>query len=156
MKTQKLFEILTLVGGVWSYQWDYVMAIVEVIADGTATVEHKEWYDSFKKEHPEFYPLDLSVIRTWSTFEKCVHLSFGVENNKLKCEAIIYDGSNFGGYRTGKRFEAVIILPESFIFVIERSIENKFDTYLENAYNKHLEQQKNKWISKLRKQIITN
>jgi len=144
MKSKELFRMLALANGVVSKKWETVMQLVDLIAKGEA----KAKFCSYKK-------YDLSDINSWSTYEdKCIDLRFSNRKNILICEARIYDGESFDGTRTRLRFEALIKLPELFIYVLERRIELAFETYLENAYEEHLEAQKKIWI-KNRKYEIT-
>ena len=155
MKTERLSSILTLIGGVQSRKWETVMQLVERIADGSATVKHKKWEDDWKQEHPQYHPLDLSEIKTWSTYDDtCIDLRFTNDNSQLACEVKIYDGDSVRGERRKLRFEAFIWLPSSFLRVIEQRIGWAFDSFLEDAYEQHLEMQKKLWIDNLRSKII--
>lgn len=163
MKTEKLFELLTLVSGVTSRKWDTVLLIVSEISKGSVTIKSQKWHDEWKQSKPEYYPLDLSQINTWSTFDNtCIELKFlnntqkdnGHPNNQLVCAVKIYDGDNMHGDRKQLRFEALLWLPTAFIHNIEHFITWSFDQYLEDAYESHLEAEKKLWILNLKKGIL--
>ncbi len=164
MKTEKLFELLTLVEGVTSKRWETVMQLVDLIAKGSIDIKDKKWDDSFKQSKPKYYPLNLGDIKTWSTFDDtCIDLYFandttennGQTNNQLVCTAKIYDGHSFGGNRNRLRFEALLWLPTSFIHTIEQRIEWAFETHLEESYETHLEEQKRLWIENKKKEFLS-
>ena len=95
---KKLFDILTLVDGVKSSNWADVMKIVETMP--SIEVMEKKWNEKYKQDNPEWFPLDLSKIATWSTCDgECINLRFSNENNKLICNVSIYDGVIMNGYR---------------------------------------------------------
>lgn len=157
MTTQKLFEILSLVNGVRSRQWQMVRQLVKQIGEGGVTVKTKRWNDDWK-QNSKYYPLDLTKIETWSTFDDtCIDLQFRNDGqNNLVCEARIYDGDSFNGHRQRLRFEATLLLPTKFLQNIEPLIKWAFDAYLEDAHIKYLEEQKQKWIAKKRADILNN
>ncbi len=156
MTTEKLFELLELVKGVHCYRWDMVMKIVDEIKNEKCTVDKKEW-ENYKANHTSVYPLDLSDIRTWSTFEDtCIELSFKIEDSNLMCYARIYDGESFRGYRKEPRFTATLRMHSDFAKEIEHLIDYDFEEYLENAYEEHLEKQKQAWIHQRRIQLLNN
>lgn len=135
MKTEKLFELLTLVDGVKSKRWETVMSLVDLIAKGSVTIKEKKWNDTWKQNNPEYYPLDLAEIKTWSTYDDtCIDLQFsndtkkdnGHQNNQLVCNVKIYDGNSFGVERQQLRFEALLWLPTSYIHTIDQRIEWAF------------------------------
>jgi hypothetical protein len=166
MKIKKLFEILALVDGVTSTNWKTVMEIVgnpilnipgyfnNGIKSNNAVILSKQWHDSWKLKYPEHYPLDLSQLKTWSTYDNCAVMHFKNNDNKLYCQAMIYDGDNNYGYRTDLKFSAELILPNKFIKVLENLILNYFDEYLENEYETYLETQKKNWIDGLRNKLL--
>jgi hypothetical protein len=153
MINKKLFELLKLVGGVNYNSWRIVNQIVDCIKEDKSIVVKKEWAN-YKKDSRNSYPLDLSKIETWSTYEECVNISFTNVNDKLYCEVKIYDGNNFHGYRTDLRFATELILPSKFIKQISGTIESYFDSYLEASYETHLENQKKLFIYNLRNEIL--
>ena len=162
MTTEKLFKILTLVNGVRSSRWETVMSIHDCIHRGDAIVKEKKW-GNFKKDFLDSYPLDLSKLDTWSTFDNsCIDLYFTnsvvTKNKKLKnkliCKVLIYDGDSFGGERRDLRFNVLIELPDFFLSKIKMFIETQLSYYLEDEYNDYLESQKNDWIKNKRKKIF--
>jgi len=163
MKTEKLFELLTLINGVKSKKWATVMQLVDEISKENVTIKDKQWNDGWKQSNPEFYPLDLNKIETWSTYDlTCIDLQFsndiskdnGQPNNQLICKAKIYEGDSLEGERQQLRFKALLYLPTAFIHTIEQRIKLAFETYLEEAYENHLEAQKDLWINNMRSEII--
>jgi len=168
MKIKKLFELLALVDGVTSCKWRTVMEIVGHPASGMpgylnntgyksndAIVLNKQWHDDWKAKNPEYYPLNLTKLGTWSTFDNtCVDLFFTNKDNKLHCRARIYDGNNMHGYRTNLRFTAEFILPNKFIKVLEDNIKYEFERFLEEKHEVYLEEQKKNWIEDLRHKFL--
>jgi len=150
MKTEKLLEILSLLGVVRSTNWGLVAKIVDAIKNG-AEVLDKQWFDDFKKNHLDIYPLDLSNIRTWSTMDNCVYLRFS-NDNQLVCNAKIYDYTSYGA--SVLRFEANIALTNDFVHNLESIILSGLDEYLEDKYQEYLEEQKLKWINNLKNRIL--
>jgi len=72
MNREKLFEILELVESVYDNQWRTVMALVDHLSKGTATLMSQEWFPNnrFREGHH-----DLCDIKTWSTFNlTCIDL----------------------------------------------------------------------------------
>jgi hypothetical protein len=167
MKTEKLFELLTLVDGVRSERWETVLQLVDVISKGSVIIKDKKWDDSWKQSRPDYYPLDLAEIKTWSTYDNtCIDLNFLNDISKgvvcdeypyqLVCKVKIYDGNSFGGDRRKLRFEALLWLPTTFIHTLEQRIEWAFNAYLEDAYENHLEAQKKLWINNMKSKIWIN
>lgn len=162
MKTEKLFELLTMVDGVTFRKWDMVMKLVNDIRRGVIEVKHKKWNDDYKN-NSKYYPLNLEDIKTWSTYDDtCIDLVFtnntpkdnGHPNNQLVCKVKIYEGSGFDGSRKDLRFEALLYLPTAFIHEIENYISWAFDEYLEYEYENHLKLQKQLWINKFREKVL--
>lgn len=156
-KEFELFELLRYVGGVKSTNWNTVLHLVGYIGvgKGKAVVESKKWYDKYKRDNPEYYPLDLSQVSTWSTFDgECIDLTFNAIDDKLSCIAKIYDGESFGGRRKELRFEATIILPLSFLTSLQGRIDYALSEYLEFAHENHLEAVKKLWIDNLKNEIM--
>jgi len=157
MGKQKLLKMLGLCGEVISTRWNIVREIVSEINDNNVIILDKYWNDSYKNES-DFYHLNLSKIDTWSTYdEKCIKLFFKTDNdNRLICEAKIYDGEILHGNRTGLRFTAKLVLPNNFINKISEYVEHGFEGFLEDQYQNHLELQKLEWKSNLRKSILNH
>lgn len=156
MGIKESFKILEIISQVRSSSWQIVMAIVDSINNDKKTkVIKAEWADSYKREHPDRYPLDLSTTKTWSTFDgACIDLRFVVEDKKLKCYALIYDGDNFDGRRENLRFLAEIQLQNDFIKELKYSIEFGFKNYLNVQYENYLELQRQEWIRKERNTLL--
>ena len=153
MNNKKLFEVLTLVRSVRSSRWNDVRNIVELMP--SIEVKEKKWNEKYKQDNPEWYPLDLSKIETWSTYEgECIDLVFSNENNKVVCKVSIYDGDNMRGYRRDLRFTATLIMPNSFIKELEQKILYALDKLAEYSYEDYLETQKKLWMANFKSQIL--
>ena len=153
MTNKKLLEILTLVNSVKSSRWNDIRKVVETMA--SIEVKEKNWNEKCKQDNPEWYPLDLSKIETWSTYDgDCINLVFSNENNKLICEVSIYDGDNMNGYRLNLRFTATLIMPNSFIKELEQKILYALDRLAEDSYDDYLETQKKLWMSNFKSQVL--
>jgi len=142
-----------------SKRWDTVMKIVKSLNDKKtrAYVLEKEWYDRYKRERPDMYPLDLLDIHKWSTFDntECINLEFGMEDDgKLHCHAIIYDGDMMNGYKEVQRFTADIILPYTFVLKITGIIESAFDVFLNWEYEANLEVKRTIWKRELERTLL--
>ena len=153
MNNKKLLEILTLVNSVKSSRWNDVRKIVELMP--SIEVKEKKWNEKYKQDNPERYPLDLSKIETWSTYDgECINLVFSNDNNKVICKVSIYDGDNMNGYRRNLRFTATLIMPNNFIKELEQKILYALDRLAENSYEDYLETQKELWMSNFKSQIL--
>ena len=153
MNNKKLLEILTLVNAVKSSRWNDVRKIVELMP--SIEVKEKKWNEKYKQDNPEWYPLDLSKIETWSTYDgECINLVFSNDNNKVICKVSIYDGDNMNGYRRNLRFTATLIMPNNFIKELEQKILYSLDRLAENSYEAYLETQKKLWMSNFKSQIL--
>ena len=154
MEESKLIQILTMVEQVYCNRWNTVCKIVDIISD--VEVVEKSWNKEYKNNSPEWYPLDLSKISTWSTYDRsCIDLKFSMEDVKLICDVKIWDGSTFDGtlYKES-RFNAKLILPINFVSELSDEIERRFDSRAEYAYEEYLEQQKLMWIENYKKDIL--
>lgn len=145
--TMSLIKKLKLVESVSVQRWSMVQQLVNAINSGDAVVLEKKWFDNYKQSKPEYYPLDLTKISTWSTMDYGINLKF-YYNESLFCKVIISDVSNYRGLISSSRFEALLKLNDSFINEIEGAIEYRFDVILEREYEDELERQKKEWINK--------
>ena len=153
MSNEKLLELLTLIGSVKSNKWDHVMQIVELMP--SITVMDKGWHDRFRQDHPDYYPLDLSKLETWSTSPReCVDLAFRNKEGNLICYANIYDSDTFDGHRLRLRFTATLVMPIDFIKELKEKILYGLDGYVEDSYEEYLEKQKETWMSNLQSEIL--
>jgi hypothetical protein len=153
MNSKKLFEILTLVNSVKSSRWNDVRKIVEIMP--FIEVKEKKWNEKYKQDNPNWYPLDLSKIETWSTYEgECICLVFSNQNNKVFCEVSIYDGDNLSARRCNLRFTAKLIIPDTFIKELEQKILYALDRLAEDSYQDYLETQKKLWMSNFKSKIF--
>lgn len=145
--TMSLIKKLKLVESVSVQRWSMVQQLVNAINSGDAVVLEKKWFDAYKQNNLEHYPLDLSKISTWSTLDYGINLKFWY-NESLFCKATISDVNNYPTFISSSRFEALFKLNESFINEIEGTIEHRFDLVLEREYEDELERQKKEWINK--------
>jgi hypothetical protein len=153
MTQKKLFEILSLIGGSINIPDYKIMRMVKEEVPNSKIV-NKLWADSYKNRSQEYYPLDLSKDRLWTTYDKCVDLRFTNKDGKLFCAVRIYEGDMCDGYRTSLRFTVEMILPNSFIKKIESYINWSLEVYLANAYETHLENKRGLWIQNERNLIL--
>jgi len=150
-------RMLETVGSYTDYKWKTVVLIHNyIVNDENTMVISKEWKDSFKK-NDSYYPLDLTKIETWSTYDGagCIQLKFTLSSGCLNCIAQINDGRTFDGSFQNERFAAEIQLPLYFLHNIEKVIETKFNYHLEDEYERHLETQKQLWMINRREKILT-
>lgn len=155
MESDKLIEILRLVGVVKSDQWKRVLEIVKWIKADKVKVVEKAWFEPFRNVKPDYYPLDLSDIETWSTYDgDCISLTFYIDNNKLFCDVIIYDGEIMHGYRKNKRFIAKLEFDDSYILTLENRIMYDFQKFAEDRYEDYLERKKENWVNRYKNKII--
>jgi hypothetical protein len=152
MNQKNLFKLLKLVESVSVRYRDNLSELIDQIAQGKATVIKKRWHISWKEKDN----LDLAKVETWRTYENCFDLTYMVENNKLICEAVVYEGDMLDGRRKDRRFSATIQLPNSFIGKLQSWIESEFNFYSEDAYQNHLEEQKKQWIKEYQKSILND
>lgn len=143
---------LQLVSSVTSTRWTHVRLIVEMI--NSVKVISKKWcgYEStFKNENPEYFPLRLEKMDTWSTYDGCADLTFSVSENgrHLICDAVIWNGENLHGHRESERFQAKLELPLTFVNRLTGLIDEKFAYFLEDQYAEFLEKEKEKWMRDL-------
>lgn len=158
MSEEKLIELLILVEGVRSNSWNMVMSLVDFIKadENNVNILRKSWADEWKQSRPEMYPLDLSKIETWSTYDgECIDIRFSIKDGELNCSVKIYDGRLLNGYRESLRFTFDSILKKSFITRLTSYIDSRFETYLNNEYDEYLESQKQLWIDNLRTKILS-
>jgi hypothetical protein len=152
MENKKLLKILTIVNSVNTNRWEYVQKIVEYMP--AIEVKEKKWADKFKQENPYLYPLDLSKIEIWSTFDgKCIDLTFSNENDNIRCDVVIYDGYNIYG-TINIRFTAILLIHNNFIQEIEDLILWELDEFAEQSYEEYLENKKKLWISNFKNKIL--
>jgi hypothetical protein len=155
MTVKNLFKILLLVESVDSHMWRDVMQLVDAIANNKAEVIEKQWAETYKQNSPDYYPLDLSKLKTWSTIEgECINLKYFIQDGELICKAKIWDGGSFDGLQTRVRFTATISLPRLFIHNIESKITYAFDKLAEGEHENYLEAQKNAWMSNFKSEIL--
>lgn len=154
MEIEKLKKILIIVGKIHTTDWQLIRDLVEVIREGKTEILNKEWADSYKQKNQDFFPLNLGLVETWSTFDACRDLYFSFKGDRLFCHAVIYDGNSFGGNRTYKRFDVDLFLPIEFLEKLDKFINWEFSSYLEIEHEKYLEKQKQEWINKLANELL--
>jgi hypothetical protein len=159
METNKqLFTILTTIGEVHSCRWRSVVELVDYIQNNKATkITKSKWEDIWGNNK------DFKNISTWSTHDlnigrpsyyNCIDLRYTVKNNKLHCEAKIYNGDICNGERLNLRFSASVVLPIEFISTLNKSIMLSFDKYVKDEYDSYLELKKNNWINNYKKEFF--
>ncbi len=135
-------------------RWNIIPLIVSCIKEKSVEIIRKGWSDKFRQERPDFYPLDLSEISTWSTYDHCVFAAFSIQDKRLYCSVAIYEGSSWSGERRDLRFTAEMILPDEFILKIAEVVEARFDNRLQEEYERHLESQAERWKKNYKKQLL--
>lgn len=148
---ENLIKKLEKIKNVRIDSWYMIPKIVDFLNSNKGEILFVEKYDQWFKYGQN---LDLLNINTWSTYDNCVDTTFTLLNNKLHTTCFIWNGDNFKGFRTEKKFKAELLLDISFIENIDSCIESKFDDYLENLYEEHLKIQKKKWIQKKKIQLL--
>lgn len=151
MSNKDLAKKLAIVGSVCCHNWDNVPALLDNMPK--IKVLEKEWHNE-KASYPDLYPLDLSKIKTWSTYRDCADLTFRISSGKLICNAVIYDGDGAYGKPTYKRFSARLQLPMSFISELSGVIDGAFHRHCVKAYEADLEKQKQEWIEQYARTLL--
>jgi len=160
MTQKKLFEILSLLKSVnITYRhWNMVWNIVNTIKTEKVNIVDAKWYDKFKLDHPNYYPLKLDDISTWLTYDNgdCVNIKFENHKGRLYCECIIYDGDSLNGFfRKRQRFYVKMYLPVKFIKkYLHDVIDGKLNKFIENSYYDYLEQQKHDWMVNFKNALL--
>jgi len=149
MEIDKLIKTLLIIENVTCRRWSVVKDIVKVIPE--SEILKKEWYDTYKNKYQESFPLDLSKIDTWSTFDdqRYINLFFSIKDNKLLCIAKIYNSHDHN-----QKFTAEILLPLDFMHKIEEFIMGKFNKLAEYAYDEYLKTQKQNWLCNYKNKLI--
>ena len=145
--------MLSLTNGCDVSSWENILTIVKYIKEDKATIISKEWLNG-NDRFPELYPLDLTELKTWSTYSRCVDIRCYTQGKKLICDTTIHDGDNFSGYPTRRRFTAIVGVPIKFIKYIKDDIECDFDEYMNDKYRQYLLTIKSKWITKSKQKIF--
>ena len=151
----KLFQKLEIIKSVTLCDWSSVMLIVHQIKEGLATISNKKWEDPDKERFPNFYPLNLEDISTWSTFsETCIILKFQIDRANLICDVQIYDGDNFNGERKELRFSAKIKFNQSFVYALADCIDYDFKEHLSYLHQEYLKDKKQYWMDLKEDELI--
>lgn len=136
-----LKNMLLVVKGVKSVEWDVACAIQQGILLSTIKVISKKWFDAYKEKYDA---LELDKIETWRSIIEHRKFKFEFENDVLICHATICEGMSWSG-TTAPKFEAQLIVPEEFLVHIEGEIRNKFCDELEQQHEEFLDLQRRKW-----------
>lgn len=154
MTTKKIIQVLgTTLAGVSENSWEILTKLVDAIEEGKAIVREKRWADDYKEINKDYFPLDLSKMETWSTFDNGRRLYFYIENEELLCDAKIYSG-NFLGERTDLKFSAKIKLDISFAKELEKAVLASINRLAAGAYEDYLEAQRKFWIHNFVAEIL--
>ena len=146
-------KALEYIWSVTSNSWDICR---EICFEKDKIVQSKIWGAKHKNDNIEYYPLDLNKIEKWSTMDSSegIQLTFSLKDDKILCDASIYDCESFGGERMSLRWKAVFELPLTFITKISGSIERKLNRELDYEYESYLEFQKTLWIINHKLEIL--
>lgn len=157
MKQLELTKVLKHIKAVEVGSWNRVLAIVKMIQSGARVLE-KEHADDFKRSHPESYPLDLSEIDTWSTYDGCVSIMLQFNKaNKLIANIHLYNGDIMNGSKTSLRFTAKIELPNYFLNCksVKEQLTRALNIHAELAYKEYLKDVQEKWENEFKKRILS-
>lgn len=132
--------------------WNIIHKIVDHFSE--IKIIKVEWADSWKRENPHLYPLDLSKIETWSTYRRCVECSTYLENDMLLCDFIIYEGDFLDGNKKQKRFSASLELPIIYIEWFKDEINRHFESYLVDKYHEEQEYKRQLWMKNYSKALL--
>lgn len=150
MTDNQLFKVLATITEVKVRRWHVVRKIVEIFDE--VEIISKQWAVNKCKNNSS---LDLQNLSTWSTFDvTCINLMFYIKDEKLTCLAKIYDGERLYGNREKLRFEAELILPDSFIQVIGDKINHEFHYYAIEKHEEYLEKQKEEWLWNFKQNLL--
>lgn len=149
----KLQKKLKIMGGISSSNFNTVRPLINIM--DSITVVKSKWHESFKQSNPDMYPLDLSKMETWSTYQGCTNLTFRMINDKwVECEVIVFNGDSLYGHRTNIRFSATLKVPYTFLTEIKDNIKWAFEIYCEEKYTDHLQKQKEEWVRKFAEEVL--
>lgn len=157
MEQEELIKLLKHVDSVTVSDWDIVKKLVSGIDEGEIFVLRSERFD-WKKNYMDSYPLDLSRIEEWQTFEIGIELRFKFSDGSLICYAEIWDtSSNMSDiYRSGRRWSAELILKSNFIAHISLNIVRKFNLLADYKYDEYLNEVKKLWIENYKQSILNS
>ena len=150
----KLFELLSLIQEIRYFHWDSIQNFRKYITENidSITIIEKSWGDPYKNNHPQFWPLDITNIENWCTYDRCIDTIFENDGNKLKCNIIIHDINALKvKYR---RWEASIYLPDDYIQNLKGMILDELDYHAEKEYEEYLEEQKRNWKEHFKLNIL--
>lgn len=143
---------MKIIGSIHIRSWGLIPKLVSIM--DSVTVVKSEWRDQFRRDNLDMFPLNLSEIKTWSTYSDCVSLYFKPLNTKvLECDVTIYDG-DLNGNRKNIRFMAMLNIPISFSKELKDEINSEFDWYCERKYEEHLTKMKKDWIENFKETAL--
>ena len=148
MEIEKLKSLLSKFESSYSSDWEHIRNFAEGISNKKIQVLE------FNKTLFAGYNSDLGDINTWSTYNRCYNIDFKVENNQFIAKVIIYNGDNFYGHKTTKRFDVTLLLEDSYIVNIEKDILYELGKEAENQYEKFLREQKQSFINDFKEKML--
>ena len=152
---RELFGILASIESITIDNWDLVRKIVDHMS--TIEVISKKWLDwDYKNTQPEYYPLNLNELSTWTTYDNtgCINLKFYSKDNKLFCDVVIWNGDNYNGYPKNKKFKATLKFENKFIKELNDYLNHMFMRLLSEAYETHLKNQRSIWINNMKEEFL--
>jgi len=149
---KELIKKLTIIGETSTDNWSVLRNVVGSM-DMIKVIE-KEWCDRFKQDNPDMYPMDLSEMKTWSTFQGCSSLRISLVDGALQCKATIWNGDMLNGDRDDKRFTATLELPTEMIRMFEDVICSRFRRYLYDAFRSYLADERQAWMDNFSETIL--
>jgi hypothetical protein len=139
--------------------WDGVMELHEALARKKARVVHKAWDDEVYNNNPRVWPLDLTELATWSTYDarECIDLEYKLHRTGIQVQVQIYEGRNDRYFdRPRRKFNAVINLPLAFLRTeaLANRIDWDFDALVEHRRHDQRKDKKEAWLAKERKKLL--
>ena len=132
--------------------------IIGWLSEGLITLKEFRWNDKFKQDNPEMYPIKLEEQKFWSTFDKCVDVIIKNVENGTEVNVELYDGNNFSGERTNRRFSVSFHVVSDDIFKnesVKEAVERNFNNAAEDLYEEREEDKKIKKLNKIKEELLS-
>ena len=140
MKKSKIYKKLEkLIEGVFIYDYSKTQEIRNLYQEDKIRLIDAQWCDSFKKNYPDMYKLNLKDNELWCTYSECTTLFLHIYDEKIYVDVDIYEGDNMNGRRKGKRWEGRFELNQYQLKPFIQNINWKFDNFLDALYEEEQE-----------------
>lgn len=149
-QTKLNYDTLKIIKKVHLNRWSHILTIVDGLKTKDITILEKEYFDDWKKNNPNYYPLNLNDINTWSTQDRadCIYIDLFIEKDKLFLDVDIREASFFS-HRIEKIFTAKLEITNlDFINNFQNQINWNFDYHLDGLYEDWLDEKKKNWKNK--------